>query len=97
MRWVIFLLLGFCVFIGILFAFFFGLYKYPDPTDAKLVQLLGLNFGFWSAFSWGLSVIGNPSWNSWFNFFAAAFAASSLGYLTSLDIPGLFQALAERF
>ena len=32
----------------------------PRPTDANLVQLLGLNFGFWSAFAWGLSVNGGP-------------------------------------
>jgi hypothetical protein len=90
------LVLGFCVFIGILVAFFTGLYKYPRPADAELVQLLGLNFGFWSAFAWGLSIIGGLSWSRWFNFFAAAFAAQSLGYLTSLDIHGLFRGLAER-
>ncbi len=51
---------------------------------------------FWGAIStlaWGLSVVGtlvwedlglisSIKWNSWFNFFAAGFAAAAVGYST---------------
>jgi hypothetical protein len=33
----------------------------------------------------GLATIGSPSWNNWFNLFAATFAAMTAGYLAPAD------------
>jgi hypothetical protein len=96
MRSLITLSLVFLVLVEILSAFLFGLYKYPSPRDTQLVDLLGLVYGFWSALSWGLSVISNPFWSGWFNFFAASFAALSLGYLSPLGIVEFIKVIADR-
>jgi hypothetical protein len=85
--------LGLLVFILIVICFASGLAKIPDPAQANV---LGLTIGFSSAFCWGISVIGSPMWNSWFNLFAAAFAALSLGYLAPLELREFLHSLAAR-
>lgn len=76
--------------IGICGAFGAGLNMFtPHPNNAE-AQHAAIFFGFASALSWGHSVVGalmgatgtamdRPIWNSWFNFFAAAFAALAVG------------------
>lgn len=76
------LLLGLFVTAVISGLFWWGLGKHPLLPDANLYAQLGLICGFFSALTWGLSVLGSYMWNSWFNFFAAALAALSLGYVT---------------
>jgi hypothetical protein len=66
------------------FVFWWGLYKMPNLSDARIISRLGLGAGFLSAAFWGVSVVGSPLWAAWFNFFAASFAAMSLGYLATL-------------
>ena len=56
-------------------------------------QAVAAFWGFASALTWGMSVVGNlvwtglgvfsrASWNSWFNFIAAVCAAAAVGYAT---------------
>jgi hypothetical protein len=66
--------------VGIYGAFVIGFQKLPDPTKLDLIGYFTLLFGFWSALLWGVSVIGEGYWNSFFNFFAAGAGAIALGY-----------------
>jgi hypothetical protein len=66
--------------------FVYGFMRFPDPQNMKLAPQLSATFGFWSAVAWGVSVVGSPAWNNWFNFFAAALAALALGYATQVNI-----------
>jgi hypothetical protein len=76
--------------IGFVFfgAFYVGFEKVPNSHDGMLAQQLAAYFFFASALAWGVSVIGDPAWNMWFNFFAAGFAAFALGYATPLNVFG---------
>jgi len=56
-----------------------GHYKIPS---GELAKPAGLFFGVFSAIFWGLTAISRGGFTGWFNFFAASFAAVSLGYLT---------------
>jgi hypothetical protein len=57
--------------------------RYKSPDYAQLTGIL-------SALTWGLSVVGGLKWShsvfsslywiSWFNLFAAAFAAAAVGF-----------------
>jgi hypothetical protein len=60
-----------------LFLSAFGKAIWPEHSETN-----GLIIGLLSALAWGLSVVGERGWNGWFNFFAALFAAVSLGFLT---------------
>jgi hypothetical protein len=80
--------------VGIAFVFFgafiVGFEKYPSEQEGKLAQQLAAYFFFASGVAWGVSVIGDPAWNSWFNFFAAGFATFALGYGTPLIVFGYY-------
>jgi hypothetical protein len=73
-------------------AFLVG-YSTLRPRAEYPAQTLALFWAFMSALAWGLSVVGSlfwwslglissMRWNSWFNFFAAGFAALAVGYST---------------
>ena len=70
----------------IILQFALGYAKLGTPTK-ELADQVSVLWGVGSACLWGVSVIGNPLWSSFFNYFAAAFAALALGYNTA---PHLF-------
>jgi hypothetical protein len=79
MRLFLLFLLALVVIAIVVSGFYVGHYRLPNEGLAKAA---GMVFGVLSASFWGLSTISNPTFNAIFNFFAAVFAAISLGYLT---------------
>ncbi len=68
-------------------------YSTLRPRAEYPAQTLALLWAFMSALAWGLSVVGSlfwwslglvsgMRWKSWFNLFAAGFAALAVGYST---------------
>jgi len=80
------------MFAGVTLVIFWAFYTgYGTSRPHAEAQVLAVFWGSISALAWALSVVGtlvwedfgivsSIKWNSWFNFFAAGFAATAVGY-----------------
>lgn len=83
--------LGVAIAVAICVFFFIGAVTLVPHDQNPFARTAAVGVGFFSALCWGMSIIGShigakltvisdAKWNSIFNFFAAGFAATAVGY-----------------